>query len=66
MSEKCPNDEVFICISSVSYTHLNTVAKVTSTGTTGTTEPEWPETVEATVLGGILGDLIIWFSFRCV
>lgn len=30
----------------------NTVAKVTSTGTTGTTEPEWPETVEATVSDG--------------
>lgn len=30
----------------------NTVAKVTSVGVTGTTEPEWPETVEATVSDG--------------
>lgn len=30
----------------------NTVAKVTSAGVTGTTEPEWPETVEATVSDG--------------
>lgn len=30
----------------------NTVAKVTSAGTTGTTEPEWPETVDATVSDG--------------
>lgn len=30
----------------------NTVAKVTSVGATGTTEPEWPETVEATVSDG--------------
>lgn len=30
----------------------NTVAKVTSVGVTGTTEPEWPETVDATVSDG--------------
>ena len=30
----------------------NTVAKVTSAGTTGTTEPEWLETVDATVSDG--------------
>lgn len=30
----------------------NTVAKVTSAGTTGTTEPEWPETVYTTVSDG--------------
>lgn len=30
----------------------NTVAKVTSMGTTGTTEPEWPQTVDATVSDG--------------
>lgn len=30
----------------------NTVAKVTSVGVTGTTEPEWPETVGATVSDG--------------
>ena len=30
----------------------NTVAIVTSVGVTGTTEPEWPETVEATVSDG--------------
>lgn len=30
----------------------NTIAKVTVTGTTGTTEPEWPETVDTTVSDG--------------
>lgn len=30
----------------------NTVAKVTSVGVTGTTEPEWPETVDTTVSDG--------------
>ncbi|WP_337581432.1 phage baseplate protein [Phascolarctobacterium faecium] len=30
----------------------NTIAKVTATGTTGTTEPEWPETVDTTVSDG--------------
>lgn len=30
----------------------NTVAKVTAVGTTGKTEPEWPQTVDATVSDG--------------